>query len=87
MKIINQRCDVYFFMFLRQELFLLISAILTNESRWSLMSKNDKQKRTDGTITSANTKVATPIKPSNASTSDFAYTSSQKMDDTLHRRY
>ena len=51
------------------------------------MSENDKQKRTDGTITSANTKVAAPIKSFNSPTSDYEYTSADKISDTLHRRY
>jgi hypothetical protein len=61
--------------------------ILINESRWFIMSKNDKQKRIDGTITSANAKFPSPIKSFNTTTSDYSYPSSQKIDDTLHRRY
>lgn len=51
------------------------------------MSKNDKQKRTDGTITSSNIKIPVPSKSFNDKTSDYEFPDSLKLGDKLHRRY
>ena len=51
------------------------------------MSKNDKQKRTDGTITSSNIKAPAPSKSFNTMTSDYSYPDSLELDGKLHKRY
>jgi hypothetical protein len=51
------------------------------------MSKNDKKKRTTGTIYSSNIKIPDPDKSFNSPTSDYSYSDEDNIDRKLHRRY
>lgn len=51
------------------------------------MSKNDKQKRTDGTVKAANTKMPVPSKSYNTTTSEFEYLNADKIVEEHYQRY
>lgn len=51
------------------------------------MSKNDKQNKSDGIISSSNIKAPTPSKSFNTKTSDYSFPDSLKLEEKLHKRY
>ena len=51
------------------------------------MNKNDKQKRRDGTVKSANTKMPVPSKSYNTTTSEFEYSDADNIGGIRYQRY
>ena len=52
-----------------------------------IMNKNDKQKRRDGTVKSANTKMPVPSKSYNTTTSEFEYSDADNIGGIRYQRY